>query len=286
MRNGLRGWLLSCVALMGILRGLAAHGQATFTPLGFLPGTIESGANAVSFDGTVVVGNSKSANGAFEAFRWTNGEGMVGLGDLPGGSFFSTADGVSADGSVVVGKGSTANGSEAFRWTANGGIVGLGNLPGGARSSAATDVSHDGSIVIGTVSFINAPFESFRWTAASGMVRLGELPMGAAIEGNEATGVSGDGSVVVGTAHDGSGTEAFQWNASSNAFTFIGNLSNVNSVTSAGDISADGSWWGRATPVMATKHFAGRRMKAYRDSGNYPEDCMSVTLSTFHRTAR
>ena len=43
--------------------------------------------------------------GKEEAFRWTSGGGMVGLGDLPGGSSASFATGVSADGSVIVGMG-------------------------------------------------------------------------------------------------------------------------------------------------------------------------------------
>ena len=50
---------------------------------------------------------------------------MVGLGDLPGGSFDSCAYGVSGDGSLVVGNGSSASGGEAFRWTADGGMVDL-----------------------------------------------------------------------------------------------------------------------------------------------------------------
>ena len=64
----------------------------------------------------MVVGNCRSASGT-EAFRWTEATGMVGLGDLPGGDFYSTAYGVSADGSVVVGRGRSASGVEAFRWT-------------------------------------------------------------------------------------------------------------------------------------------------------------------------
>jgi probable HAF family extracellular repeat protein len=42
-----------------------------------------------------------------------------GLGDLPGGDFFSSAHGVSPDDSVVVGYSITANGFEAFRWENN-----------------------------------------------------------------------------------------------------------------------------------------------------------------------
>jgi probable HAF family extracellular repeat protein len=48
----------------------------------------------VSADGSVVVGYGNSDSG-FQAFRWTEDAGMVGLGDLPGGPFGSTALGVS-----------------------------------------------------------------------------------------------------------------------------------------------------------------------------------------------
>ena len=54
-------------------------------PLGDLPGVnFLSDAQAVSADGSVVVGGS-SSGGTLEAFRWTEGGGMVGLGLLPGG---------------------------------------------------------------------------------------------------------------------------------------------------------------------------------------------------------
>ena len=63
---------------------------ASFMGLGDLPGgDIESTANAVSADGLVVVGESESANDR-EAFRWTAGEGMIGLGDLTGDDFFES----------------------------------------------------------------------------------------------------------------------------------------------------------------------------------------------------
>jgi uncharacterized membrane protein len=61
-------------------------------------------ARAVSADGSAVVGRGSSESG-WEAFRWTAQEGMIGLGDIPGGIFQSEAYGVSADGSIVVGMG-------------------------------------------------------------------------------------------------------------------------------------------------------------------------------------
>src|SRR5690242_10715451 len=78
------------VVIMAVLepRSLA---QTTFTDLGVLPGQQYSNANAVSNDGSAVVGNSGS-----HAFRWTMATGMQDLGAFGPSS-------VSADGSVVAG---------------------------------------------------------------------------------------------------------------------------------------------------------------------------------------
>ena len=90
--------------------------------LGFAPGRQSSGANAISADGSVVVGFGG------EAIRWSAATGMVGLGFLPGGNA-SDALGVNSNGSVVVGySNGVGTSSEAFRWTATSGMVGLGNL--------------------------------------------------------------------------------------------------------------------------------------------------------------
>jgi len=58
---------------------------------------------------TRVVGTSESAAGT-EVFFWTQSSGMVGLGDLPGGTFESHAKDVSADGLVITGNSVTALG--------------------------------------------------------------------------------------------------------------------------------------------------------------------------------
>src|ERR1039458_5486853 len=91
--------------------------------LGYVPGGNSSSATAVSGDGSIVVGSSGyqdyvGAPGNYQAFRWTAGSGMVGLGYLPGGTN-STATGASADGSLVVG---SASGEQSFRWTAGSGM--------------------------------------------------------------------------------------------------------------------------------------------------------------------
>src|SRR5262249_45931591 len=61
------------------------------------------------------VGASVSTNGT-EAFRWTSAGGMVGLGDLAGGTFSSAAFAVSGNGALIVGSGTSAAGQRATVW--------------------------------------------------------------------------------------------------------------------------------------------------------------------------
>lgn len=119
-----------------------------------------------------------------------------GLGDLPGGNFYSVANGISADGSTVVGWTSVGESSgEAFRWTAETGMIGLGDLPGGYLSSSANSVNADGSVIVGRASS-DLGDEAFRWTFQTGMESLNVPPLGHFVDKPEA--VSSDGSVVVG----------------------------------------------------------------------------------------
>jgi probable HAF family extracellular repeat protein len=208
----------------------------SFEGLGELPGGfVGSDAEGVSADGLVVVGRSHSALGP-QAFRWSSGGGMVGLGFLPGGTF-SDAYGVSADGSVVVGMAFTAPGREAFGWTEGGGIVGLGYLQAGGVESEATAVSADGSVVVGFSD--TEPFqpEAFRWTSGGGMVSLGQLPGGIA---SGAFALSNDASVVVGVSFDGWTYEAFRW-TSGGGMVGLGHLAGGSLDSRAYGVSADGS---------------------------------------------
>src|SRR5678815_4825767 len=103
---------------------------------------------------------------------------MVGLGDLPGGTFNSRAWGVSADGSIIVGESSSADSGanvEAFRWTSSG-MTGLGDLSGGAFHSVAYAISSDGNVIAGYSVPASGYHAAFRWTATNGMTALGALP--------------------------------------------------------------------------------------------------------------
>jgi hypothetical protein len=184
-------------------------------------------AQAVSGDGTVIVGFSSLGN---SGFRWTQATGMASL-----GTTFGTAWGVSADGTVAVGEligeiayrwteatgavaingraafGASADGavvvgvdnsSIAFRWTQATGPVSLGTLPGG-DASYASDVTPDGTVLVGA-STSPIPLgvqrsQAYRWTQETGMISLGDLPGGDFF--SRALAVSADGAVIVGGFH-------------------------------------------------------------------------------------
>jgi hypothetical protein len=74
-----------------------------------------------------------------EAYRSTESDGMVGLGDLPGGFFQSAATDISAEGSVIVGQYDTDLDGEAFHGTSAafaddciGGFPGIGCCQNGS----------------------------------------------------------------------------------------------------------------------------------------------------------
>lgn len=103
--------------------------------LGDLPGgEIRSFAYGVSANGNVIVGESKIApvnasDGGRRAFRWTENDGMVPLGDLVEGSYDSVARDVSADGSVIVGEVSPEVGGRlGFVWTDEAGMRTLNDV--------------------------------------------------------------------------------------------------------------------------------------------------------------
>ncbi|MBL9163112.1 MAG: hypothetical protein JNL18_10285 [Planctomycetaceae bacterium] len=138
-------------------------------PLGDVPGfDFASVALGITPDGSVIVGQSNAfldpdGRGfpveTTVAIRWTESEGMVPIGDLPGGGHGSTATDVSADGSVIVGWGVSAIDSEAYRWMAATGVrsirelllaEGIDTLAMGWTLGQANGVSADGRIIVGT----------------------------------------------------------------------------------------------------------------------------------------
>ena len=230
---------------------------------GLTSSSMGSDANAVSADGSVVVGQvDYGSGGKYHAFRWTSDGGMQDLGDLTAnGTGWSVAYSASADGSAVVGHASyAAYGLHAFRWTIDGGMQDLGDLTAsGTGSSAARAVSADGRVVAGQADYVlYGKYHAFRWTSEGGMQDLGDLT--ASGTGTSYTNaISADGSAVVGGADYGTGANAhaFRW-------TSAGGMQDLGDLTASGTgssnaiaISADGSvvvgeasygsgWWSHA----------------------------------------
>jgi probable HAF family extracellular repeat protein len=137
---------------------------------------------------------------------------FMGLGDLPGGTFWSLASDVSGDGSVVVGWSNGDAENEAFRWTRETGMVNLGVVVQGFAESVL--VSTDGSTIVGTARRDNryaVPSYPFRWTAEAGLI---EVPFGG--ENSSTSGVNGDGTVIVGWRDENGFADdtALQWTPS------------------------------------------------------------------------
>ena len=176
-------------------RGFTWAGPGTFQLLGTVGSYTESVARGVSGDGAIVVGESFDPTGEFgQAFRWTSGGGMQGLGYLVAGSSFSTARAVSRDGSTIVGWSTFPGGghTDAFRWTSSGGMQPLPSVPG-AIGTHALAVNPDGGIISGYADNGHAVL----WLNGQSL-DLGTLPSST---GTAATSVSDDGSVVAGFSY-------------------------------------------------------------------------------------
>lgn len=198
----------------GLFFLLASCGMVTaqsFYSLGVFPGATNpnSFANAISADGTTVVGYGNSTSG-IEAFRWTPSAGFQGLGDLAGGFFTSHARAVSADGSVIVGTGYDGDGPEydsdvpnrAFVWTVAG-IAPLAEVTAGAASEA-NGVSADGQRIVG-----QSVSTAVVWESGSFITLADFAPNG--ISSSDARAITADGSYVIGSSYDGQ-NRAVRWN--------------------------------------------------------------------------
>jgi probable HAF family extracellular repeat protein len=196
-------------------------------------GGILSQADAVSVDGTVVVGTDFNLN---RAFRWTAATGIVSLGSL-GGNYSSAYD-VSDDGNIVVGVvvGHTGLGPRGFRWEQATGMQLLPLLAGYSQATAF-GISGDGLTIVGhgrnPLSFDRA----FRWRATTGTHEL--RPIGEVKD--TAWKASYDGEVVVG---DLGNTAAFIWHgfgADEIGIPYCDSQSYPNSTLCSGRAYANGS---------------------------------------------
>ena len=208
----------------------------TVTRLGFLSsfGTTNdrSIAYAISGDGSVAVGQSSSDAGPFpgtfpEAFRWTEAEGMVGLGfEVSGEAQYETiARVVSRDGTVIAGtsRSSTPEGDSLhhiFIWTEATGMV---QIYSNSSAPEVNGMSADGSVIVGRIRRTSGgrdDFDSwhapFRWSQANGMQTVIEWLQEAGVDtgtvdDGHAWSVSADGNTVGGNIRDHNNTDAGEW---------------------------------------------------------------------------
>ncbi len=149
--------------------------------LGDLPGHFYYGLGlGVSADGSTVTGFSSSGFGTLdyylypEAFLWTEATGMVGLGDVPGGQFFSWAHGISDDGSTVFGAASSASvAGIAATWNSSTGWVIRDTRPV-ADGSVFASPSRNGQWAVGNTGA--PPLQALRWSEAGGFHIIGNPP--------------------------------------------------------------------------------------------------------------
>jgi probable HAF family extracellular repeat protein len=160
--------------------------------LGNLGGT-SSGANAVSANGSVVVGLSNKSSGDPYAFRWIEGGVMEQI-----GTFYSFAYGVSGDGLTVTGSETGSAGlHRAFRWKQVGGFE--FNIAG--NFSQGISLSGDGSILVG-----DNGGGAFRLSNAGGLEVLKQVYSSLLSPGSDlytAWDISADGKYIVGYGLNG-----------------------------------------------------------------------------------
>jgi hypothetical protein len=210
-------------------------------------------ANAITPDGSLIVGTGGPTFGPSEAFRWTSSGGVEYLGTL-NGSCCSTGTATSNDGSVVLGD----SDGEVFRWTSSG-MVSLGTISNTLFISAMA-TSGDGSVVVGTALTNSFVTKGYVWTQSTGIQELGA--------GTLAHDVTDDGSLVAGVVDGGLGSpqKAAVWDAG-NGWRYVqdrlaelglghippGALVAAKAISSDGcTIAGDGSLDGDDTPWIAT----------------------------------
>jgi probable HAF family extracellular repeat protein len=108
---------------------------------------------------------------ADKAVIWTEQDGMIDLGSLPGHTSHTAH--LINDNNLVVGYAfnPTTSGYSAFFWTQESGIVPLGDLEGGTGRVVPIAINNQG-MVIGTSSGPGGWDRAFRWTPSQGMVKI------------------------------------------------------------------------------------------------------------------
>jgi uncharacterized membrane protein len=166
-----------------------------------------SRADAVSEDGSVIVGWQDSETGFRQAAVWTNG--VQQLIYFPTGERALAAAAISGDRVWVGGEGSSTNSFQAYRWSEATGLENLGPPLQAGWRGATTGISGDGSVIVGFYRPQGpALFGSgFIWTEALGVTDLNTYANSLGIDTQGIImslplNISADGTTIVGAGRD------------------------------------------------------------------------------------
>ncbi|MEP4079598.1 hypothetical protein [Haloferula sp.] len=171
---------------------------------------------------------------------------LIGLGDLPGGTFKSIASGVSADGSSISGSSSSTTSSahpfdsEAFRWREASGMTDTGYLPLSSPFSTGIAISGDGEETAGLSAFTGGGSRATRWVDEDDDLENLDFLPGAGFPFSESRGISDDGQKVVGLSSASNGVRAFIWISDGDGDGDMTNLGILDSGTAGAASEANG----------------------------------------------
>jgi len=154
-----------------------------------------------SADGKVCFGNGTSKDGQ-EGFVWTKATGAVGIGDLPGGFFYSQAVGICPEGKWAVGCSKSFDGLTAAVWSKSTGIAALRYKGQDKAFSRAVCVSLNAK-TIGGETLASGGVEAIVWLSMSQGVLVRSLKGFEGVPGwtlSSVECVSDDGTVISGMA--------------------------------------------------------------------------------------
>ncbi len=207
--------------------------------LGFLYKDLEfreSGAEAISSDGNVIIGNGRLPNNVgYRPFRWTQSDGIKELYVPPEKVWVINGRDLSDDGSVVI----FSSSSNAYRWTETDGTQSLDFPDVENAKVAVSDMSNDGNVVVGRVG-IDGVYKPFRWTEIDGMKIVGELELARDKYSLAEVFVSGDGNTIVSDVVTENGHEAVIW-TESGGMQGLGDLPGGEFYSQVVGISDDGT---------------------------------------------
>jgi uncharacterized membrane protein len=132
-----------------------------------------SRANAVNYDGSVIVGRDDANNGQLRGVQWRNGAySLIKRNNLPVGE----ALGVSSDGQYIVGQSSSASTNrEVWLWSQSSGVQLMGALPG-QDSGLFAALNDDASVITGqTLDFDAGILSPTIWTSGLGLINFNDF---------------------------------------------------------------------------------------------------------------